>query len=224
MKAEIVSITKPVKSELLQLSPEQFIVYQARVSSPHNQHQHDTGHKLLRYCLREGHWSVFDMVDVTFEIQTSRAIMAQILRHHSFRFQEFSQRYAVAQDISFDGLEVRLKHDEGNRQGSGEPSDLLSRHAICMTEQADLDYDWLIKQGAAPESARMVLPLATPTTAYMKGSVRSWITYFWQRCSPHAQKEHRLLAEKIFEGFAEHFPVCAELVLGGKMTYTTNEP
>jgi len=89
MKSEIVSITKPIQADLLELTPEQFIVYQARVSSPNNQHNHDTGEKLLRYCLENGHWSVFDMVDVTFEIHTSRAIMAQILRHSSFKFQEF---------------------------------------------------------------------------------------------------------------------------------------
>jgi len=119
MKSEIISITKTIKADLLELTPEEFIVWQARISSPHNQDNHATGHKLLRYCLTNGHWSVFDMVDVTFEVHTSRAIMAQILRHSSFRFQEFSQRYAEVKDFDFSDLEIRLKHDEGNRQGSG---------------------------------------------------------------------------------------------------------
>lgn len=230
MKAEIVSITKPIKADLLGLTPEQFIVYQARVSSPHNQHNHDTGHKLLRYCLREGHWSVFDMVDATFEIQTSRAIMAQILRHHSFRFQEFSQRYAPVVDGGFymdgwDDVEMRFAHEKGNRQGSDEegPAPLgLTHLAKTACVEAHRTYRHLLQSNIAPESARMVLPLATPTTAYMKGSVRSWITYFWQRCSSHAQKEHRQLADLMFAGFSEHFPICADLCANGRMTYTPN--
>jgi len=223
MKSEIVSITKPVKADLLDITPEEFIVYQARVSSPNNQHNHDTGEKLLRYCLQNGHWSVFDMVDVTFEIHTSRAIMAQILRHSSFRFQEFSQRYAEVTDFDFSDLEIRLKHDEGNRQGSGEANPAMTFAAQPVIRNNALMYSFLVGDNAAPESARMILPLCTPTKAYMKGSVRSWITYFWQRRSAHSQKEHRDLANSIFTQFAEHFPLCAKLADEGKMQYVLNE-
>ena len=93
MKASITAITKPIRADIEHMTPEEFIVFEARVSNPSNQHNTDTSHKLLRFCLTRGHWSVFEMVDLTFEIQTSRAIMAQILRHWSFRFQEFSQRF-----------------------------------------------------------------------------------------------------------------------------------
>ena len=223
MKSEIVSITQPIKANLLELTPEQFIVYQARVSSPNNQLNHDTGAGLLRYCLMNGHWSVFDMVDVTFEIVTSRAIMAQVLRHSSFKFQEFSQRYAEVKDFDFSDLEIRYKHDGGNRQGSGEVSSILSEHAIFEVGKAAEEYEWMLDCGAAPESARMVLPLCTPTRAYMKGSVRSWITYFWQRRSAHAQKEHRDLANSIFDQFAEHFPLCASIADAGQMKYVLND-
>ena len=223
MKSEIISITKPIQADLLELSPEQFIVYQARVSSPNNQHNHDTGAGLLRYCLQNGHWSVFDMVDVTFEIVTSRAIMAQILRHSSFKFQEFSQRYAEVKDFDFSDLEIRLKHEGGNRQGSGEVCAILTGNADTSAFYAAEAYDWMITRGAAPESARMVLPLCTPTRAYMKGSVRSWITYFWQRRSAHAQKEHRDLANSIFGQFAEYFPLCASIADAGQMKYVLND-
>lgn len=223
MKSEIISITKPTKADLL--TPEQFIVFQARVSSPHNQHNHDTGEGLLRYCLQNGHWSVFDMVDVTFEIHTSRAIMAQILRHSSFKFQEFSQRYAKVKvkDLDFSDLELRFKHEGGNRQGSGEVSDQATWSAQELIFDCVREYNELIGDGIAPESARMVLPLCTPTRAYMKGSVRSWITYFWQRRSAHAQKEHRDLANSIFAQFSEHFPLCAAIADAGQMKYVLNE-
>ena len=222
MKSEIVSITKPIQADLLDLTPEQFIVYQARVSSPNNQLNHDTGEKLLRYCLENGHWSVFDMVDVTFEIHTSRAIMAQILRHSSFKFQEFSQRYAEVKDFDFSDLEIRLKHEGGNRQGSGEPNPEMTHAAMQVLRNNALMYSFLVEDNAAPESARMVLPLCTPTRAYMKGSVRSWITYFWQRRSAHAQKEHRDLANSIFAQFSEHFPLCASIADAGQMKYVLN--
>ena len=223
MKSEIVSITKPIQADLLDLTPEQFIVYQARVSSPNNQHNHDTGEKLLRYCLENGHWSVFDMVDVTFEIHTSRAIMAQVLRHFSFKFQEFSQRYSEVKDFDFSDLELRFKHEGGNRQGSGEVSTQATWSAQELIFDCAREYNELIGDGIAPESARMVLPLCTPTRAYMKGSVRSWITYFWQRRSAHAQKEHRDLANSIFAQFAEHFPLCASIADAGQMKYVLND-
>lgn len=217
---KIIAITRPEPPHE-KLTPEEWMVYQARISSPQNQHNHKTGHWLLKYCLRNGHWSVFDMVDVTMEIKTTRAIMAQVLRHHSFRFQEFSQRYAAMSE-EFPPVEIRLKHEDGNRQGSAAVCDKLTQRAQECIALSGSQYDLMLAEGAAPESARFLLPLATPTTAYMKGSVRSWITYFWQRCDHHAQKEHRDVAYACLAAFKEHFPLCHALVVGGRMSYVPN--
>ena len=204
------------------MTPEDSIVYMARVSSP-NQRTEDS-EKLLTYLVKHGHWSPFDMVDMTIEIETSRAIMAQILRHWSFRFQEFSQRYAaVPEDIDWNHVEARVKGST-NRQGSLDPHHLtsLTMREICQSNESD--YQDLVKAGIAPESARMILPLATPTRAYMKGSVRTWMTYFWQRCTPHAQKEHRELAEQMFAIFEQEFPVIAKLVKTYKPSIVEQTP
>lgn len=222
MKAQLISITKPL-GELGHLSPEEFIAYQARVSSPQNQHKHETSGRLLEYCLKKGHWSVFDMVDVTFEIETSRAIMAQVLRHWSFRFQEFSQRYSAVTKLDFSHVEARSKHEGGNRQGSAWRDETATSLLVSGCESAAEFYDEAIAAGVAPECARMVLPLATPTRAYMKGSVRSWVTYFWQRLDAHAQKEHRDLASLMFTQFREHFPLIGDIVSGGRMVYLTED-
>ncbi|MBN8246230.1 MAG: FAD-dependent thymidylate synthase [Verrucomicrobia bacterium] len=189
------------------LTAEELIVYCARVSNPSNQLNLDTGHKLLHYCIRHGHWSVFETVSMTVEIQTSRAIAAQILRHRSFSFQEFSQRYAVAAGGS-EPIELRWKGGT-NRQGSGGLSqdpeaDALVAESIAKAEET---YAALIDAGVAPECARFVLPLATKTTLYMTGSVRSWIHYLQQRLSLHAQKEHRSVAQVIGSIFADQFPI-----------------
>lgn len=152
------------------------------------------------------------MVDMTVEATTSKAIAIQLLRHHSFRFQEFSQRYSEVPELSYDHVEMRVKHEGGNRQGSSEVNLLLSQEAVRDCKQSARIYSSLLNIGVAPESARMVLPMATLTTLYVKASVRSWMTYFWQRCDPHAQKEHRELALQIFEIFRNHFPYLGELV------------
>lgn len=217
MKAKFFSITSPEG-----MTPEEGIAYAARVSSPQNQDKHDTAAKLLRYCLRNGHWSPFEMADFTIEIETSRAIMAQILRHKSFSFQEFSQRYAVA-GKGHEPIEIRMKHEGGNRQGSGEVDEELSKAANEMADNNQEFYNGLIQLGAAPESARFDLTLATTTTAYMKGPIRSWITYFWQRLDGHAQKEHRDLAGLAFKIFEEHFPAIAEMVVAGRSRYVERE-
>ena len=192
------------------MSAEDSIVFMARVSSP-NQRTEDA-EKLLTYLVQHGHWSPFDMVDMTVEIETSRAIMAQVLRHWSFRFQEFSQRYAaVPEDIDWGHVEARVKGST-NRQGSLDTDDLATDRMQSLCNDLGDYYKDLISDGIAPETARMILPLATPTRAYMKGSVRSWMTYFWQRCTPHAQKEHRELAEQLFAIFETQFPVISQLV------------
>lgn len=228
MKASFASITTPSirhETEDRILTAEEFIAYQARVSSPHRQHLHESAEDLIRYCLVNSHWSIFDMVDVTFEIETSRAVMAQILRHHSFRFQEFSQRYADPQKagLGYELVEIRKKHKGGNRQGSGEPDELLTQAAQEFVASSAYDYASLIENGASPETARFVLSLATTTRGFMKGSARSWITYFWQRLDSHAQDEHRDLAWEDFNLFKQHFPICSKIVEGGRSVYVDRE-
>jgi len=186
------------------MTPEEVIIYTARVSSPANQDNHATAPRLIKYLINHKHWSPFEMVDWTVEVYTSRAIAAQILRHRSFSFQEFSQRYATVDLSELPMPEMRRKHKEGNRQGSGEV--MYSALVKVAIEQAVSAYQTLIDCDVAPETARMVLPLCTPTRLYMKGSVRSWIHYFSARCDPHTQKEHRLIAKEIRSLFIKRFP------------------
>jgi len=190
------------------MTPEELIIYTARVSSPANQKNHATAPRLIKYLINHKHWSPFEMVDWTVEIYTSRAIAAQILRHRSFSFQEFSQRYATVDAEEFPLPEMRMVHKDGNRQGSGEVchDERINGLVINQIQHATDLYARLLEQGIAPETARMVLPLCTPTRLYMKGSVRSWIHYFSARCDPHAQKEHRLIAKEIRNLFIKRFP------------------
>lgn len=194
------------------MTPEELIIYTARVSSPTNQNNHATAPRLIKYLINHKHWSPFEMVDWTVEIYTSRAIAAQILRHRSFSFQEFSQRYATVDATEFPMPEMRMAHKAGNRQGSGEVchDERVNGLVINQIQQATDLYARLLEQGVAPETARMVLPLCTPTRLYMKGSVRSWIHYFSARCDPHTQKEHRLIAKEIRNLFTKRFPKIAE--------------
>lgn len=220
MHAKVVAITQSLVEGIT--TPEEFIAYCARVSNPSNQMNNATSEKLIRYLVQNGHWSPFDMVNVTMEIRTTRAIMAQVLRHWSFRFQEFSQRYANVEDFNLKDLEVRFAHEQGNRQGSSEVGDApmgLSHDAQQYAMEGVYGYKELIRKGIAPESARFVLPLCTPTTAYMSGTVRSWMTYFWQRLDPHAQKEHRELAGQMLRAFAPQFPLIYNLICSGRPAY-----
>lgn len=228
--AKIIAITKPLiqlddpsaTSLKKSMSPEEFMAFCARVSNPGNQMNHETSGRLLRYCLEHGHWSVFEQVDVTMELKTNRAIMAQVLRHHSARFQEFSQRYAEVQGFDFTDIEIHEKHAGGNRQGSGEANDELTGIAHDGMMEAVGFYQTLLERNASPETARFNLPLGTPTTAYMKASVRTWITYFWQRRDAHAQGLHRKLADLAFEEFRGHFPLISEIAEAGKSRYITH--
>ena len=159
--------------------------------------------------IKHKHWSPFEMVDMTLEIKTSRAIAAQILRHRSFSFQEFSQRYSKAQKL--EPVEIR-KQAEKNRQSSTDgfkDAYLLSKVREHTSKGISL-YNQLIEAGAAKESARMILPLTTETTMYMKGSIRSWIHYIDLRTEENTQKEHREIAEECKSIFKEHFPNVAE--------------
>ena len=204
------------------------MVYCARVSAPANQGKHETGARLLQYCIRHGHWSVFETVDWIVEIETSRAIAAQILRHRSFSFQEFSQRYAEVGELGsdlFEAPELRAKAANGNRQGSGEdigeaqvPGAIYSAKERMeeALRHAQAAYRELLAAGVAPECARMVLPLCTRTRLYVKGSVRSWIHYLQVRTDGHAQKEHRVLADAVRAHFVDFFPIVSEALGWGR--------
>ena len=206
MNVSLVSITQPF-SDLN--SAEEIIAYCARVSNPENQKNVETAPRLLKFLIKHKHWSPFEMVDMTVEIKTSRAIAAQILRHRSFSFQEFSQRYSEAQ--SLEKLELRKQADK-NRQSSSEAfedSQLHTKVREHLAKGLSL-YKSLIRGGAAKESARMILPLTTETTMYMKGSVRSWIHYIDLRTKQNTQKEHREIAEECKNIFKHNFPTTSE--------------
>ena len=206
MNVSLVSITQPFSD--LNVA-EDIIAYCARVSNPANQKNAETAPKLLKFLIKHGHWSPFEMADMTVEIKTSRAIAAQILRHRSFSFQEFSQRYSEVEAL--ENLELR-KQAEKNRQSSTEvfkDSQLLGQVREYASKGVSL-YKRLIKAGVAKESARMILPLTAETTMYMKGSVRSWIHYINLRTEENTQKEHREIAEACKNIFKQNFPTTSE--------------
>jgi len=216
MSVRLVSFTEPTSlmegdfnGNFKIISPEELIVYIARVSNPSNQMNMETAPKLINYLIKHKHWSPFEFVDVTFEIVTRRSIVAQILRHKSFSFQEFSQRYSTATEVQ--PIELR-KQGKTNRQSSEEPIPdfMLERDVEQHFANSKMLYDKLIKQGISRETARDVLPLSTETTMYMKGSVRSWIHYLELRCSPDTQKEHRQIADGIKSIFVNQFPNISE--------------
>ena len=202
---KLVSITQTSSPDLQEFSPEDLIVYIARVSNPSNQMNRDTSSRLINYLIKHKHWSPFEFVDMTVEITTRRSIAAQILRHWSFSFQEFSQRYSTA--TNFQKIELRRQADK-NRQSSAEP--LNDEQLELLVENAQLFstevYNKLLEAGVAREVARDVLPLSTETTMYMKGSVRDWIHYLELRTSEDTQKEHRDIANAIMEIFKQNFP------------------
>jgi thymidylate synthase (FAD) len=202
---KLVSITHPVLSDLSEFTPEELIVYIARVSNPSNQLNKDTAARLIAYLIKHKHWSPFEFVDMTVEITTRRSIAAQILRHRSFSFQEFSQRYSNATKIQ--PIELRKQADK-NRQSSAEVIDDESLNLLVQNAQifSNNVYNQLIEAGVAREVARDVLPLSTETTIYMKGSIRSWIHYLQLRTLEDTQKEHREIANAIMDLFKENFP------------------
>lgn len=210
MQVRLISVTTPCfEVENRPLTAEGLIAYCARVSSPHQENL-DYG-RLLVYCIEHRHWSIFEMADMTVEIITSRAIAPQILRHRSFQFQEFSQRYAKAQAV--EKYRPR-RQDSKNRQNS---LDDLDEKTLAWFEGAQEDiaslsikkYNEALEKGIAKECARVLLPLGTQTKLYMKGSVRSWIHYLEVRTDTSTQKEHRDIAERIKNIFCNEFPVTA---------------
>lgn len=207
MNVKLISITDP--KVFSSGNAEELIAYCARVSNPENQMNSETAPRLLKFLIKHKHWSPFEMVDMCVEIKTSRAIAAQILRHRSFSFQEFSQRYSAATEI--EPIELRKQADK-NRQSSDEIIDEpvinnVVQYAINHSVQT---YEKLINEGVAKEQARMVLPLATQSTLYMKGSIRSWIHYLDLRSEENTQKEHRDIANEIKKIFKKEFPIVAE--------------
>jgi thymidylate synthase (FAD) len=208
MQVRLISVTSPIITiDNQTLTPEGLMAYCARVSSPHQ--ETPDYEKLLIYCIANKHWSVFEMVDMTVEIVTSRAISPQILRHRSFQFQEFSQRYAKAQEIEH---YTPRGQDSKNRQNSLENLDettvLWFDEAQDEIARISLErYNEALEKGIAKECARMLLPLGTRTKLYMKGSVRSWIHYLEVRTDRSTQKEHRDIALEIKKIFIGQFPV-----------------
>jgi thymidylate synthase (FAD) len=194
---------------------QEVISYNARVSNPNNQLNFNTSAGLLRYCIKHQHWSIFEQADLTVEINTTRGIAAQILRHRSFTFQEFSQRYADTKLLDKAVPPDLRRQDTKNRQNSIDDFGDYVKLGMQTKIQQHFDagqrlYDSLLDQGVALESARFVLPLATPTRIYMKGSVRSWIHYLQLRTTSGTQKEHRDVAEAIRCVFICEYPDVAE--------------
>ena len=205
--------------QLIHVTPnaEELIVKMARVSAPSNQDNMDTAPKLLKYLIKHKHWSPFEMANMCVEIETTRSISAQIIRHRSFSFQEFSQRYADTGELGSAVIPHLRRQDYKNRQNSID--DLSSeevanyyRRISLLFEDAEHLYKEMVSQGIAKECARNILPLGTQTRLYMNGTLRSWIHYLQLRCDPGTQFEHRQIAEWIKQIFCKQFPVIGEAV------------
>ena len=199
---------------------EELITRMARVSAPKNQGNMDTAPKLLRYLITHQHWSPYEMANMCVEINTTRAISAQIIRHGSFSFQEFSQRYADINELGSAVIPHLRRQDHSNRQNSID--DLTSedvanfyRRISQLFEDTEHLYREMVSQGIAKECARNILPMGTQTKIYMNGSLRSWIHYLQLRTSNGTQAEHKQIAEEIKRIFCAQFPVIGEVVFSG---------
>lgn len=212
---KLVSVTEPKIDGVK--TAEDLVVYCARVSNPVSQESGENPERLLNYCIRKGHWSVFEMAGMTLEITAPRDVTRQIIRHYSFRYQEFSQRYAVVDD--FELRECRLQ-DLYNRQNSIECMDTVKAKWWAEQQQTIVSevkwaYMQAIDKGIAKEVARAILPEGlTMSRLYMHGTLRSWIHYFQVRREAGTQKEHREVAEAAWVIFAEQFPTIARAVEG----------
>ena len=185
------------------------VAYMARVSNPKGQNKDST--KLIRYLIKHKHWSPFEMVNMCVEINTTRSIASQILRHRSFSFQEYSQRYASVEDLGSISLPNLRRQDVKNRQNSIDdlnPADveIWNRMIDDQFDKSNALYHLLLDKGVAKECARDVLPMASPTRLYMNGSIRSWMHYCDLRCDVATQLEHRTIAEQCKDLVKEHFP------------------
>jgi thymidylate synthase (FAD) len=222
MKVELISYSQP--AEYFAENTTELVAFCARVSNPSNQMNKETSEKLIRYLIKHSHWSPLEMVNMCLEIDTTRDIAHQIVRHRSFAFQEFSQRYANPKDMGemFELSEARFQ-DTKNRQNSIEfdLNDEEQRMLAIEWERAQKrvifaaqkEYDWALSVGIAKEQARKVLPEGlTKTRLYMSGSLRSWIHYIQLRSSNGTQKEHMEIAKKCAEVIAKIFPMATEFV------------
>jgi thymidylate synthase (FAD) len=223
MNVSLVSYSQPTGEfkDMGIADAQELIAYCARVSNPANQFNTDTSEKLIRYLVKHQHWSPLEMVSVCLEIETTRDIARQILRHRSFSFQEFSQRYAVA-DLGWELKETRLQ-DTKNRQNSIQLSGLTLKEQNLMEQwrvkqeqliqDAEHAYDWAIDNGIAKEQARAVLPEGlTVSRLYMQGTIRSWLHYIQLRSGPETQKEHRLVALACAGVLETIFPMISEFL------------
>lgn len=198
---------------------EQMIVYMARVSAPKNQTNMDTAPRLLRYLIDHAHLSPFEMANMCVEINTTRAISAQIIRHRSFTIQEFSQRYSDTSELGTAVIPHLRRQDNKNRQNSIDdlPTEVVGsyyRRISELYENAEHLYREMVSNGIAKECARGILPLSTKTRLYMNGTLRSWLTYIALREKHGTQMEHMLIAKQAKKIFSEQFPIIAE-AMGG---------
>ena len=204
-----------MKVSLITVTPdaEKHIAYCARVSNPNNQNNESIA-GLLKYCIKHQHWSIFEQAFMTLEIETTRGLAAQILRHRSFTYQEFSQRYAESTALGDIELPELRRQDDKNRQNSIDDLDpkvvdKLNRQMRTLFTSAYSLYEQMLEEGVAKECARFVLPLATPTRLYMSGTVRSWLHYIELRSGHGTQKEHKEIANECKSIFSEQFPTIA---------------
>ena len=204
-----------MKVNLITVTPdaEKHIAYCARVSNPSNQNNESIA-GLLKYCIKHQHWSIFEQAFMTLEIETTRGLAAQILRHRSFTYQEFSQRYAESTTLGDIELPELRRQDDKNRQNSIDDLDpkvveKLNRQMNTLFSSAYSLYNQMLDEGVAKECARFVLPLATPTRLYMSGTVRSWLHYIELRTGHGTQKEHIEIASECKRIFSEQFPTIA---------------
>jgi thymidylate synthase (FAD) len=213
MKVQLISYSKPENNEQ---TLQDVVAYCARVSNPTNQHNTETNERLIRYLIKHQHWSPLEMVSICLEIETTRDIARQILRHRSFSFQEFSQRYAIA-DLGFEQKEARLQ-DQKNRQNSLETDNIQlqeewKKQQEDVTVAAQTAYTWAINNGIAKEQARAVLPEGmTVSRMYMNGTLRSWVHYIQLRTEVGTQKEHRDVAHACALAIEPIFPMIMEFV------------
>lgn len=218
MKVKLISYSKPAEDVEGLADAQELIAFCARVSNPSNQLNMETADKLIRYLVKHKHWSPLEMVSACLEIETTRDIARQILRHRSFSFQEFSQRYAdPTKDLDFVVREARLQ-DTKNRQNSVETDDLALNVQWVAKQQAVIDlvketYQWAVDNGIAKEQARVVLPEGnTVSRLYMNGTLRSWVHFIELRSGNGTQKEHREVARACAEAITKMFPMINEFI------------
>ena len=200
--ARLVSITPDAEKQ---------IVYMARVSNPSNQNNMETAPRLIKYLIKHKHWSPFEMASMQVEIETTRAVAAQVLRHRSFSFQEFSQRYSSVDQLGTVGLPHLRSQDLKNKQASHDDLDpakvdLMNKQIQQLYHSTFDYYEYLLSQGVAKECARSILPLGTPTRLYMSGTIRSWLHYVQIRAGVETQLEHRLIADACKDILEEQLP------------------